>query len=132
MIFERSSAFTAAFSVSTVSLCVLLAGGCSSTPNEVVDQNYTRGCWGLFVEHERRIGGNYRIYPEGLHPSAFCNGLSMAKQRGQLVPSLDQLSRYLKRLRPGQVTKKPWKRGDVFIEDLGVSAPATEPDREVN
>lgn len=106
--------------------CLFLILACSSTSSQIVDGNYTSSCWGLFVEHERRIGGNYRIYPEGLHPSAFCSGLSMAKERGQLVPSLDQLARYLKRLRPGQVSKKPWKRGDVFIEDLGVRAPSNE------
>jgi hypothetical protein len=106
--------------VLVASALIFIAAGCTTTPNEVVDMNYTTGCWELFVEHERRIGGNYRIYPEGLHPSAFCNGLSMAKERGQLVPSLDQLARYLRRLRPGQVSKKPWKKGDVFIEELGI------------
>jgi hypothetical protein len=103
---------------------IFIAAGCTTTPNEVVDMNYTTGCWELFVEHERRIGGNYRIYPEGLHPSAFCNGLSIAKERGQLVPSLDQMARYLRRLRPGQVSKKPWKKGDVFIEELGIGEPS--------
>jgi hypothetical protein len=106
------------------SALLFVLAGCTTTPNEVVDMNYTTSCWELFVEHERRIGGNYRIYPEGLHPSAFCNGLSMAKERGQLVPSLDQLARYLRRLRPGHVSKKPWKKGDVFIEELGVGEPS--------
>jgi hypothetical protein len=110
--------------VLVASALIFIAAGCTTTPNEVVDMNYTTGCWELFVEHERRIGGNYRIYPEGLHPSAFCNGLSMAKERGQLVPSLDQLARYLRRLRPGQVSKKPWKKGDVFIEELGIGEPS--------
>jgi len=110
--------------VLVASALIFIAAGCTTTSNEVVDMNYTTGCWELFVEHERRIGGNYRIYPEGLHPSAFCNGLSMAKERGQLVPSLDQLARYLRRLRPGQVSKKPWKKGDVFIEELGIGEPS--------
>ena len=113
-----------------VSALLLILAGCTTTAYEVVDMNYTTGCWELFVEHERRIGGNFRIYPEGLHPSAFCNGLSMAKERGQLVPSLDQLARYLRRLRPGQVSKKPWKKGDVFIEELGVSESSRTRDKE--
>jgi len=115
----RLSPRTACARMLGTSALLLIATGCSTTPNDAVNMDYTTGCWELFVEHERRIGGNFRIYPEGLHPSAFCNGLSMAKERGQLVPSLDQLARYLRRLRPGQVAKKPWKRGDVFIEELG-------------
>ena len=126
MVSLRSHRASTAVNAMLAAPCLFLTLACSSTSSAVVDGNYTSSCWGLFVEHERRVGGNYRIYPEGLHPSAFCSGLSMAKERGQLVPSLDQLARYLKRLRPGQVSKKPWKRGDVFIEDLGVQAPSNE------
>jgi len=126
MVSLRSYRASTAVNAMLAAPCLFLTLACSSMSSEVVDGNYTSSCWRLFVEHERRVGGNYRIYPEGLHPSAFCSGLSMAKERGQLVPSLDQLARYLKRLRPGQVSKKPWKRGDVFIEDLGVRAPSNE------
>lgn len=45
--------------VLVASALIFIAVGCSTTPNEVVDMNYTTGCWELFVEHERRIGGNY-------------------------------------------------------------------------
>ena len=45
--------------VLVASALLFVMTGCSTTPNEVVDMNYTTGCWELFVEHERRIGGNY-------------------------------------------------------------------------
>lgn len=83
---------------------------------------FSKRCWELFVDTERRIGGSYRIYPEAVHPVQYCTTLKNNIAAGTEEQVLKQLKKGLAQVRNRgtfnfRVPKK-YRQGVVTIEEI--------------
>jgi hypothetical protein len=110
-------------------LCLIVIFTTSCTSSNVVKNQdittstgFSKRCWELFIDTERRIGGSYRIYPEAVHPVQYCSTLKRNIVAGTEAQVLKQLKKGLAQVRNrGHFDfRMPKKRreGVVTIEEI--------------